>query len=430
MTKRQRIHRISLGLLVMALVTSALAGCAAPSGSVAKADVLRSDKPRLPAPSLDEARVPQLVAGNTGFALDLYRALFSAEQNLFYSPYSISAALAMTYAGARGETEQQMAEALHYTLPQAQLHAAFNALDQLLLSSADADDEEAFRLHIANTTWGQQGHHWLEAFLDTLAENYGAGLHQVDFRQAEEARQLINQWVLEQTEGKIEELLPPGAVDGSTALVLTNAVYFKAAWKYAFPEAATRDGPFTLLDGSQVSVPMMSGVGQHNYAEWPGVQAIELPYAGDALSMVILLPDEGTFGSFVRSLDARLLAALLDGLERQGVALTMPRFRYHSEFKLKDALTQLGMVDAFGDAADFSGMDGTRELFIDQVYHQALVAVDEAGTEASAATAVVMARKGPVVEQRVSIDRPFVFLIRDIESGTILFLGHVVNPAA
>jgi serpin B len=260
MTQQQRIHRISLGLLVMALAASALAGCAAPSGNVANADLLRSDKPRLAAPSLDEARVPELVAGNTQFALALYRELFSAERNLFYSPYSISAALAMTYAGARAETEQQMAEALHFTLPQAQLHAAFNALDQLLLSTADADDAEAFRLHIANTTWGQQGHHWLEAFLDTLAENYGAGLRQVDFRQAEETRRLINQWVLEQTEGKIEELLPAGAVDGETALVLTNAVYFKAAWKYAFAEAATQAGPFTLLDGSQVSVSMMTGL--------------------------------------------------------------------------------------------------------------------------------------------------------------------------
>jgi len=175
---------------------------------------------------------------------------------------------------------------------------------------------------------------------------------------------------------------------------------------------------------------MMLRLAEFGYAEGSGVLAVELPYAGDEMSMVILLPEEGGFESFVQSLDAQELAVLLDSLERQGVALTMPRFRFDSEFKLQDALMELGMVDAFG-AADFSGMDGTKELFIDQVYHKAFVAVDEAGTEAAAATAVVVARKaGPHPEQEVTIDRPFVFLIRDREPGTILFLGHVVNPAA
>jgi serpin B len=175
---------------------------------------------------------------------------------------------------------------------------------------------------------------------------------------------------------------------------------------------------------------MMSQVAELGYADSPGVQILELPYAGDEMSMIVLLPEEGTFESVVRSLDAQELDGWLDGLEPKGVALSMPKFRFTSEFELKDALMELGMVDAFGSDADFSGMDGTRELFVEQVYHDAFVAIDEAGTEAAAATAVVVARKGPSLEQQVTIDRPFVFLIRDIETGTILFLGHVVNPAA
>lgn len=432
MAKRYRINRVSFcaAALVVTVAASTLAGCAPPASTMTKAEIVRSDKPRLPAVSPGQAPVPELVEGNSAFALDLYRVLFSTDSNIFYSPYSISAALAMTHAGAEGQTEQQMAEALHYTLAQTQLHAAFNALDQALLSQADDADQQAFRLHIANTIWGQQGHSWLEAFLDTLAQNYGAGLRQVDFGKAEEARELINEWVREQTEGKIEELLPPGSVDGQTAMVLTNAVYFKAAWKHGFAEEATKDRLFTLLDGSQVTVPMMWQHGELGYADSPGVQILELPYAGDEMSMVILLPQEHTFESFVRSLDAQELNGLLDGLERKGVALSMPKFRFTSEFELKDALMELGMVDAFGSYADFSGMDGTRELFIDQVYHDAFVAVDEAGTEAAAATAVVVARKGPSLVQQVNINRPFVFLIRDIETSTILFFGHVLNPAA
>ena len=214
------------GVLVVslfAIIASGLAGCAAPGavGSVVEADVVRSDASRLPAPPLDE----ELVAGNTEFALDLYRVLFNQEENLFYSPHSLSVALAMTYTGARGETKQQMAEALHYTLPQAQLHPAFNALDQALTG------REGGCLHIVNALWGQQDHSFLDAFLDTLAENYGAGLRAVDFR-SDEARRLINQWVSDQTERRIQDLLPPDAVDGETVLVLTNAVYFKAAWMH------------------------------------------------------------------------------------------------------------------------------------------------------------------------------------------------------
>jgi len=420
MFKRCWTNRV-LVVSLFAIVVSGLAGCDRTDavGSVVGADVARSDAPRLPVPSLDG----ELVAGNTAFALDLYRVLFDQEENLFYSPHSLSAALAMTYAGARAETEQQMAEALHYTLPQAQLHAAFNALDQALAGREGED------LHIVNAVWGQQGYSFLDAFLDILAENYGAGLQTMDFG-SDEARRLINQWVSDQTESRIHDLLPPGAVDGETALVLTNAVYFKAGWMHPFDESLTRAGSFSLLDGQETTVMMMNRLAELGYAERPGVQAVELPYAGGELSMVIVLPETGAFDEFAQGLDAGELDALLSDIEPRGVQLAMPRFGFDAALGLKDALMELGMVDAFG-AADFSGMDGSRELFIDQVYHQAYLAVDEAGTEAAASSAVVMARKGaPEVEQEVRVDRPFIFLIRDVETGAILFLGHVLNPAA
>jgi serpin B len=390
------------------------------------AGVLESNKPRQEPASFEAARVPQLVDGNTAFALDLYHVLLDREQNLLFSPHSLSMALAMTYAGAQGETERQMAEVLH--LPaRDQVHPAFNALDQALASRGE---QEEVSLHIANALWPQEGHPFLDSFLDLLAENYGAGLRPLDFGQSEAARQQINRWASDQTEEKIQDLLPEGAVDASTALVLTNAVYFNASWLNAFPEEGTHEGSFGLLDGTQVDVSMMSQSATLGYAQHSGVQAVELPYAGKELSMVVLIPDEGTFEAFAQGLDAGELSAIVDALQPVPVQLGLPKFGYEAGFELKQALTQLGMTEAFGSGADFSGMDGTQELFIDEVYHKAYVAVDEAGTEAAAASAVVMSRKGPGPTQALVVDRPFVYLIRDVETGAILFLGHVVNPAA
>jgi serpin B len=432
MKKRIQISRVSccLALLAIAVAASGLVGCGGPASveTIAKADESWSEKPRLPAnpPAVDS--VPALVVGNTEFALDLYGTLFDGDENLFLSPHSLSVALATTYAGARGETERQMAQVLHFGLPQAELHPAFNALDQTLVSRGQGEPE-AFQLRIVNALWGQEDDVFLVPFLDTLAENYGGGMQLVDFGQAEGAREQINDWGSEQTENRIGELLPPGALNPATALVLTNAAYFRAAWLRPFAGDATHDAAFTLLEGSQVMVPTMEQVADLGYAELPGVQAVELPYAGGELAMIILLPDEGNFQSFARALDADQLDAILDALAPSTLRLALPKFRYDAGFELRDALTDLGMVDAFGDQADFSGIDGTHELFIKQVYHQAFVDVDETGTEAAAASAVVMARKGALqAEQEVIVERPFLFLIRDVDTGAILFLGHVVNP--
>jgi len=394
-----------------------------------------TEKQRVTAPDVAPSDLADLVNGNSAFAFDLYQALAEEDGNLFCSPYSISLALAMTYAGARGETEHQMADALHFILSQDHLHPAFNALDLELArrgESAKGKDSEGFRLNIVNAIWGQEGYKFLSEFLDALAENYGAGLRPLDFVNApEESRVAINDWVSEQTEGRIEDLIPKGIIDALTRLVLTNAIYFNAAWSDPFEPELTGHGTFHLLDGSEVTAPMMQQTESFGYAEGEGYQAVELPYDGHELSMVILLPEAGGFETFEGSLDAERVAAIVKELAHKRVALTMPKFEFESSFSLKDTLAAMGMAVAFSGGADFSGMSGNRDLFIAEVIHKAFVSVDEAGTEAAAATAVVMRlTAAPEKPIEVTLDRPFVFLIRDIETGSILFVGRVVNPIA
>ncbi len=417
------IYRQVLALMVVVLLVNLLSGCAAP----VQGAELRSNKPRLVSAASD-ADVGELVAGNSAFAADLYQALRREQNgNLFYSPYSISAALAMTYAGARGETEKQMADTLHYTLPQAQLHPAFNALDARLTQRSG----ESFQLHIANALWGQKDFAFLPAFLDALAENYGAGLRVLDFVGATEAaRQTINRWVSEQTQGKIKDLLKPGVLDPSTRLVLTNAIYFKGKWVRPFEKNSTAEGPFTLLDGSVVNVPMMSQTGSFNYVEGEGYQALELPYRDSDAAMLIILPQAGQFDEIESRFSFAQLTALRSRLQPRVVHLTLPKFTYESEFRLADTLARMGMPAAFSDsAADFSGMTGKRDLFIGEVVHKAFVAVDEEGTEAAAATAVVMRETAAIMgEIEMNVDRPFLFLLHDTRNGTILFMGRVLNP--
>jgi len=389
---------------------------------------------REPSPQVSEGDLAELVEGNSAFAFDLYQVLRGGNGNLFYSPYSISLALAMTYAGARGETEGQMAEALHFLLSQERLHPAFNALDLELASrgeGAAGKDGEGFRLNIVNAIWGQKGYAFLSEFLDVLAENYGAGLRPLDFVNAsEEARVTVNDWVSEQTEGRIEDLIPPGVIDALTRLVLTNAIYFNAAWSQPFEPRLTEEGTFHLLDGGKVTVPMMAQTESFSYAEGQGYQAVELPYDGWEISMVILLPEAGGFEAFEDSLDAERVDAVLKELARRQVALTMPKFEFESDFSLNEALSAMGMPVAFSGEADFSGMTGSRDLFISEVIHKAFVSVDEAGTEAAAATAVVIAELAmPEEPVTFTVDRPFLFLIRDMETGTVLFVGRVVDPS-
>jgi serpin B len=343
----------------------------------------------------------------------------------------------MTYAGARDETAEQMAATLQFLLEPASLHPAFNWLAAELAKrgeGAAGKDGEGFRLNIVNAIWGQKDYEFLPAFLDVLAENYGAGLRILDFiTETEKSRVTINKWVYDQTEERIEDLIPPGAINELTRLVLTNAIYFNAAWENPFDDKVTANGPFYLLDGGQVIVPMMKQTESFGYAEGQGYQAVELLYDGGELSMVILLPEAGQFEDFEEALQAHQVDAIIRGLQPTQVALTMPQFEFDSGFGLKDTLADMGMPIAFSpDEADFSGMTGNRELFISDVIHKAFVVVDEAGTEAAAATAVVVGTTSMPEEPhvQVTIDRPFIFLIRDIETGAILFVGRVLNPGA
>jgi len=424
------MKRIVLGIFTLVLLVS-LAGC----GEAISIGMAQSEKKRVTSPDVASSDLRGLVDGNSAFAFDLYQAISEKEGNLFYSPYSISLALAMTYAGARGETEEQMAETLQFLLSQEKLHPAFNALDLLLASrgeSAEGKDDKGFRLNIVNAIWGQKDYEFLAEFLDVLAENYGAGLRLLDFINApEESRITINDWVSEQTEGRIKDLIPQGAIDALTRLVLTNAIYFNAAWLNPFEENLTDDAAFHLLGGGEVTVPMMRQTESFSYAEGEGYQAVELLYDGGELSMVILLPEIGRFEAFEDLLGSDYVDSILSGMDYGQVALTMPKFEFESEFGLVDTLDNMGMPAAFSAQADFSGMNGTRDLVITDILHKAFVSVDEAGTEAAAATAVIVGEKAmPGEPIEVTVDRPFVFLIRDIETDSILFVGRVMNPSA
>ncbi|MFP3899070.1 MAG: serpin family protein [Dehalococcoidia bacterium] len=398
----------------------------------AAGELLMSDEPRDTSPEISQEDLALLVQGNTAFAFDLYQALREQDGNLFYSPHSISVALAMTYAGARGLTGDQMAETLHFLLDQEKLHPAFNWLDLELATrgeGAQGKDDQGFRLNVVNAIWGQKDYSFLSDFLDVLAHNYGAGLRILDFmNETEQSRLTINRWVSDQTEGRIEDLIPQGAIDALTRLVLTNAIYFNAAWEYPFDENMTADGPFYLLDGTQVTVPMMKESLSVGYVQEQGYQAVELFYDGGELSMVILLPDAGAFLAFEEGLDAEKVYDITAALQPRRILLSMPGFEFDSKFSLAATLAEMGMPVAFSGAADFSGMTGSQDLFISDVVHKAFVSVDEAGTEAAAATAVIMPTSAPTVE--VTIDRPFIFLIRDIDTGAILFVGRVLNPGA
>ena len=415
---------------IMILVSMVLSACGAmPSANVAKSSVARELNPNVPQDDLTT-----LVNGNNAFALNLYQALHSQAGNLVFSPYSISLALAMTYAGARNVTESQMAQAMQFTLSQDKLHPAFNSLDLALANESKSQNNNAqpMQLNIANSIWTEQMYPFQQAYLDLIAKNYGAAIQLADFvKNFDPVRQQINAWVSNQTKNKINNLLSPGSVDSNTRMVLVNAIYFKADWDAPFDPNNTNDAPFTLLDGSQSQVKMMSNSELVlNYVQGDGYQAVELPYSGNTAAMDIIMPDNDNFQKFETTIDAQTLNHIFNSMQSQPIALGLPKFTFSTNFSLSDQLKSLGMTDAFSDQADFSGMTGNRDLFISDVIHKAFVAVDEKGTEAAAATAPIMAgMSSPMQKVLLVIDHPFIFIIRDLKSGQILFMGRVLNPA-
>jgi serpin B len=338
----------------------------------------------------------------------------------------------MTYAGARGNTEAQMAQALRFTVGQEQLHAAFSSLEATL---SDIGRKGQLEMKVANALWPQEGYAFLPEFVALAKEHYGVLVEAVDYGDAETARRTINAWVEERTASRIQDVIPPGILDVLTRLVLVNAIYFKGVWARQFDQSLTEDAPFWVALDKRVQVSMMYQQGSFRYGVADGLQFLELPYAGGDLSMVVLLPEARDGLSdlearwTVENLD-RWIAHLSRLIPRE-VKVFLPRFEIAFPFSLNKALKSMGMVDAFADA-DFSGMDGTRSLILSAVLHKAFVAFNEEGTEAAAATAVVMRLRSlsvPPPPPTYRADHPFVFLIRENSTGSILFVGRVVNPA-
>jgi serpin B len=377
--------------------------------------------------SVSAEDVEALVRGNNAFAFDLYSVVSSREGNLFVSPYSISSALAMTYAGARGNTAAQMADVLHYDLAPDRLHQSFSELNKAFNAGG-----AGYRLSVANALWSQVGLRFLPEYISVAEKHYDAGLREVDFVfHTEEARSIINRWVEARTENKIVDLIGPGVLDPLTRLVLTNAIYFKGQWEQPFRPEQTEEAPFYLSSGKQAIVPFMHQIGTFKYAETGSAQVLELPYSGNELAMTVLLPKpDSSLAELEAAIRTDGIQAILEGLTPIKVDVKLPRFKFEAELSLNEYLQHLGMTDAFDDnMADFSGISDTF-LYITHVLHKAFIEVNEEGTEAAAATAVVVGTKSIRLDlpKVFMADRPFVFLIRDLRTGSILFLGRMADP--
>jgi serpin B len=382
-----------------------------------------------------QANIDSLARDNTASALNLYREIATSPGNLILSPYSISSALAMTYAGARGETERQMARALCFSMGQDALHPAFAALQAGLNAIAASD---SLTLSIANSLWPHTGLKLVDTYTGLVKENYGVSVTPVDYETAPEAaRQAINRWTAERTQSRIQDLIPEGLLDGLTRLVLVDAVYFLGEWADPFDSTLTKTASFHVAPGESVSTPMMTEQEHLLYADFDSLQVLRLQYQGKSLSMLIMLPRAPyTLEHLETHISPSTLELWESALGRTDVRVFLPKFKMTHEFRLDRALKSLGMVDAFlPDKADFSGMSVAPDaLFISAVLHKAFVEVDEKGTEAAAATSVhmtltsVQEPTGPPPVFRA--DHPFLFLIQHNRSGSILFIGRVADPTS
>jgi serpin B len=395
-------------------------------GEVVQVDLARIDS------AVTEADIAAVVAADAQFGLDLFE-IVATDSNLMISPYSIATALSMLYPGARGTTADEIAEAMRLSVDDATLHAVRNHIDAALATPpppmSDEDTRQPFTIRPANSAWGQGGYPFLEDYLAVLAENYGAGLRLLDYAgDPEGSRAIINQWVEEMTEDRIKDLIPAGAIDPATRLVLVNAIWFFANWFEQFDPALTAPGTFTLLDGSTVQVPLMHAAIDAAYAETDGFEAVRLPYTGDA-AMVVLLPKTGSPADLAAALGPADLR--LDWQAAQ-ITLTLPSFEFEATVDgLVDALEQLGMRAAFSPgAADFTGITAIPELYVSDVIHKSFIALDEDGTEAAAATAIIIRATsgGGSPQVTFTVDRPFLFWIEHSSTGEMLFLGQVTNP--
>ncbi|HXK48728.1 MAG TPA: serpin family protein [Deltaproteobacteria bacterium] len=363
------------------------------------------------------------------FAVFLYKALKVGQGNLTFSPSSISSVLAMAYDGARGTTREQMAAVLHFPLDSQRFHGF---LTETATGSTRQPGQDGITLNTANALWGQSGYPFLQGFLNDLKTFHLSELRRVDFSgQTEAARSAINGWVQEKTAGLIRDLIGPGVLTPETRLVLTNAIYFKGLWAAQFSRQDTRTGRFILSSKDAADVDMMEQTGDFRYLETADMKILEMPYSGSRLSMVVVLPEtKGGLSKVEGSLSPSVLGKWMDDIDGANpvqVRVRLPRFKVSAEFDLSRTLSRMGMPEAFGDAADFSGMTGSRGLFISNVIHKAFVEVNEEGTEAAAASAVIMTKSMHMVRE-FHADHPFLFLIREHRTGSILFMGRVTDP--
>ena len=382
-----------------------------------------------PPPEVPPEDLTALVDGNNQFALDLYKKLAETEKgNIFFSPYSISSALAMTYAGARGQTAEEMAKVLGIAKLGDKVHPAHASLAYKLKSAGGKDKPE---FHIANALWGQQGLPFKPDFLQLTRRHYGAGFKEVNFEDdTEGSRQTINKWVGEQTREKIPELLKSKDIDGTTKLVLTNAIYFKADWLHSFRKEDTKDELFHLTKADSVSVPLMRLNAELGYANVGDAELLEVPYAGRQFSMTVVLPKpDVTMSTLENALTADRVNLWLGRMKKRDVRFALPRFQGRTAVKLKNELSKMGMANGFTRKADFSGIAASPKMWIANVVHETFIAVDERGTEAAAATAVVMRGDGSNNEVLFQVDRPFVLIVRDTVTGCLLFVGRVIDPS-
>lgn len=375
-------------------------------------------------------RMRELASDNAVFALNLYQEWRGERDNLFFSPYSISSVLAMTYGGARGNTATQMAQVLNFKKEGEDLQEVFGLLGEALNSRESSGEIE---LSTASALWGQQGTKFLEDFLGVGRRYYRAELKSLDFSgDPAGAAGQINAWSSDATKGRIPTLIDPGMLTKDTMLVLTNAVYFNGVWVHKFDGDMTLREPFWVAPDSSIMVDMMHQTQSFEYVDTGGLKILELPYAGHELSMFVLLPkDRNGLRSVERFLTVESLRKWIRLLRDEEVIVSLPRFKFSTSMFLNDTLKDMGMTDAFSaGAADFSGMSGTKDLFINAVVHKGFIEVDEEGTEAAASTAVVMEKTASISAgpKRFQADHPFIFLIRDNKTGSILFLGRVMDP--
>lgn len=362
------------------------------------------------------------------FGMDLYALLSQESGNVFVSPFSISSALAMTYIGAVGNTAQQMRQVLHFDLADQELHNGFSRL----ISSMN-EPKKDYQLSVVNAIWAQEGYTFKEDFLNQIETYYQAGFNLVDFiNDRANARKTINDWIERNTEGKIKDMIKENNINALTRLILTNAIYFKGSWQKPFNPSVTKPHLFHVSHDTEKEVQMMWQKSDFRYTDDDLVQVLELPYNGSGISMIVVLPKEGrTLHEVEQQLSLELFKHWISNLKQEPVEVYMPRFKIEFRLELRTVLMNMGMNDAFTDAADFSGMDGTRQLKIQNVIHQSFVEVDEKGTEAAAATAVIVGIKASPYKEKYVVfkaDRPFLFILYDSTHDLILFMGRLSNP--